>query len=555
MRTPIVFSKGSLTAACLTVLATLAPAAANAQRQPFIDQLVAFRALLFAPYGDEGARLVETLDRLSASLDVWDAALRVEELKLREPRATGVRAEDRSALATLLASRGRFGAALFEIEAALVLEPRRRYLHTLRGQLLAALRLETEAAAAYRRAWELDRTDVVSAYLVLATSPLGDPADSAPAPVTALLDAQRRRSLTAANQPGQAPIRDIRLSPDRASRTPVFAPAAYSDGFAAIASGNYGEALTRFRAAVARDPLILDRAPRSTQMSLGIARLRAGLMSEAIAPLEAAVSMFPDSSEARRILGTAYAATGDGDKAVDQLQRAVLLAPGDERCRLALARVLRDTGRLDAAAESLQATLVAIPRSAEARWMLGDVMEKTGRLLDAARELEAAGAAVIAGKGPLYWRVAGIYDRHQEFARVVELLRVRARVDPNDPAVHRQLGLVLHRLGSSDHAFAELAIADLLGGADAEALTAIGQIHLAADRLQDAEAAVRRAIALQADYSEAHYVLGRALLRQGRSAEARDTFEVFQRLRGRAMEDQRRKYQEQVKELSKVSPQ
>jgi tetratricopeptide (TPR) repeat protein len=335
----------------------------------------------------------------------------------------------------------------------------------------------------------------------------------------------------------------------------VFAPAAYADGFAAIASGDYRQALTRFRAAVARDPLLVDRASRSPQMSLGIARLRAGLMPEAIAPLEAAVSMFPDSSEARRILGTAYAATGEGDKAVDQLQRAALLAPRDERTRLALARVLRDTGRLDAATESLRAVLIAIPRSAEARWMLGDVMEKTGRILDAARELEAAGAAVIAGKVPLYWRVAGIYDRHQEFARVVELLRARARIAPNDPAVHRQLGLVLHRLGSNDHGFAELVMADLLGGADAESLTAIGQIHLAADRLQDAESAARRAITMQADHSEAHYVLGRALLRQGRTADARDTLEVFQRLRGLAMEDQRRKYEEQVKELLKVSPQ
>ena len=200
---------------------------------------------------------------------------------------------------------------------------------------------------------------------------------------------------------------------------------------------------------------------------------------------EAAVSSHQNSSEAHRILGTTYAAAGDYARAAEHLRRAVSLAPDDERGRLALARVLRDAGRLDDAAQFLSETLAAMPRSSEARWMLGDVMEKAGRGVEAAREWEAAAAAsVIAGKAGLLGRAAVIYDQHQDFERLVELLQQIARLDPNDPAVHRQLGLVLSRHGHGDRAFAELAMADLLGGADADSLAAIGQLHLEAGRLR-----------------------------------------------------------------------
>ena len=63
-------------------------------------------------------------------------------------------------------------------------------------------------------------------------------------------------------------------------------------------------------------------------------------MAEAIAPLESAAAMYPDSSEVHRILGTAYGAIGSDAKAIEHLQLAVRLAPGDERGRLALARAL-----------------------------------------------------------------------------------------------------------------------------------------------------------------------------------------------------------------------
>jgi tetratricopeptide (TPR) repeat protein len=529
----------------LALALTLAPATASAQRQPFIDHLITLRSLLFGPYGDEGGRVTDQLDHLSAALAAWDDSVRTQERRVRAPLAVGasVRADERAALAVLLTNRGRFGAALFEIEAALLADPGRRQLRTLRGRLLDALGLQTEAAGAYRRAWELDRSDAVNAYLALsAAAPLSEPASGVM--LTATLLAAQRAVPSADARYGAEPIRDVLLIPDRASKTPVFAPARYADGFNAIRAGDYPRALTLLRAAAARDPLIADATSRSAAMAAGIATLRTGRVADAIAPLESAAAMYPESSEAHRILGAAYGAAGNDDKALVSLRRAVALVPRDERSRLALVRVLRDAGRLDEAERSLRETLAVLPRSAEARWMLGDILDKAGRGIDAARELEAAASAmVIAGRAALYMRAAEVYDRHQEFEHVVTLLSRRVRIDPNNAAAHRHLGLVLSRLGRREEAFAELAMADLLGGADAESLTTIGQIHLDAGRLAEAEAAARRAIGLQPDRPDARYVLGRTLLRLGRDVEARAALDVFQRLRTRAMEDQRRSFE------------
>jgi tetratricopeptide (TPR) repeat protein len=510
-------------AASIALAVVLMPSAASAQRQPFVEHLIAFRSLLFGPYGDEGPRASEEIDRLSAALAAWDSSSRAEESALRTRR-------DGAALASLFASRGRLADALSEVDAALTIDPGRRALHTFRGRLLDALGRETEATAAYQRAWDLDRTDAVNAYLAFSPASFSETPEAIPPSVVALLDAQRAGRVVV-NRNASKPILELSLIPDGASTSPLFAPAAYAGGFDSIAAGNYAEALALLRAAAARDPLIADPVSRSEPMSIGIAMLRAGRMQEAIAPLESAAAKYPDSSEVHRILGTTYGAVGNDAKAIEHLQLAVRLAPGDERVRLALARALRDAGRLDQAAQSIRETLSVLPGSAEARWTLAGVLEKAGRALESARELEAAASlTLVSGKAALDWQVAEIYDRHQDFDHVATLLRRRVRLEPNNPTVHKQLGLVQSRRGRSGEAFAELAMVDLLGGADAESLSVLGQLHLDAGRLEDAEWVLRRAVANEPD-------------RQGRASEAREQLNAFQRIRDRAMDDQRRNFE------------
>jgi hypothetical protein len=53
-----------------------ASTAASAQKVAFVDAFVAFHSALFGTYGDEGPEVTAALERMSASLDVWEQSPR-----------------------------------------------------------------------------------------------------------------------------------------------------------------------------------------------------------------------------------------------------------------------------------------------------------------------------------------------------------------------------------------------------------------------------------------------------------------------------------------------
>jgi tetratricopeptide (TPR) repeat protein len=495
-------------------LLTLVPTSAAAQKDPFIDAFIDFHSMLSGTYGDEGAKVVTSLDQMAVSLAAWEAA---------DPD-TRPRAD-----------------ALTAIEAAIRIEPRRADLHVFRGLILETFARDAEAARSFKTAWGLDPDDPIKAYLVAARTSAGaNPDDLQPQIATLLAAYDRARSA-----PGpRAPFIQVALVEDRAADTPRFSPAPYADGFALIAQGRYQEAIARFRTALSRDPLVVDPAARSERMARGSALLRQGQIPSAIEELEAAVASLPSSSEAHRILGAAYAANRNAAKSVEHLDTAVRLAPGDERARVALGHALGEAGKTQEAERALRDTIAAFPASGEARWALADLYEKVGRGIDAIRELEvAATLTVVAGKGQLYFRLADLSHQLQEYERVVVALSRRARLMPNEAGAHKDLGLAYNRVGRQDQALVELIMTSLLGLEDAETLAVIGQIHLNAGRYTMAEEVLRRAIALQPASAEARYALGGTLLRLGKADEGKAQLAEFRRLRTAALEDQRRTFE------------
>jgi tetratricopeptide (TPR) repeat protein len=361
--------------------------------------------------------------------------------------------------------------------------------------------------------------------------------------VTALLEAHRRER-AAHGSATVPPMLDVSLVPEAASSSPLFAPAAYAAGFAAMTAGDYRDGLARFRVAAMHDPLIVDPASQSAAMRAAIDRLRAGRMADAVAPLEAVVAAHPTSPEAHRLLGTLDGALGRTPAALDHLHRAVNLAPTDERSRLALSQVLLRAGSADDAIRELRESVAALPESGECWFLLAQALEAAGHASDAAVALDtAASKALVAGRSALALQAAGIADLHQDLDRSLAWLRWRVRAAPNDAAVHRDFGIPLARRGRREEALAELVMADLLGDAGAEGLTVLGQTLLGADHLPEAETVLRRAVALDPDRQDTHYALGRTLLRQGRAAEARAQLDLFQQIRRRAMEQQRQAFE------------
>jgi tetratricopeptide (TPR) repeat protein len=203
-----------------------------------------------------------------------------------------------------------------------------------------------------------------------------------------------------------------------------------------------------------------------------------------------------------------------------------------------------EAGRLDEAERVLRGTIDALPESGDARWALAQVYERLGRGTDAIATLEAAlPLTVMAGRSHLYWRIAQLAHGYQrDYPTVIAMTSQRMWLLLNEPPAHKDLGMAYFRAGRVDEALAELAMAVLLGLEDAEMLSALGQIHLAAGRFDAAEKVTRRAVALDAALPQARYVLGTTLRRLGRLEESAEQLTAFQRLQKAAFDNDLRTF-------------
>lgn len=531
-------------AALFLVLFLGIPSASLAQRDAFLDAFVEFHSALAGTYGDEGTHVVSALARMSDSLDIWERSQRDAAAAL-EQRATAT-AGDR---AVLYIEGQQLDAAIAAMQEAVAAEPARASLHLFLGRLHDAAGQRAAATAAYDAARRSDPSDPIAAYLGgFALSERTDLADDG---ATAEMQPLLATLLAAADRAGprRAAIPDFPLVDDLSAPTRVFAPPSYADGFALVLKGRFREAIASFQASAARDPLVSDPAVSNDRMRRGVAALRARRGTAAVDELEAAVRDHPASSEARRILGVVYRAVGRIDESIAAFGTAVELAPGDERPRVALGSVLLEAGRLQEAERVLRETIARVPASGEARTALADVYERLDRGVESIALLEeAASLIVVAGKSHLYWRIAELaHGYRRDHARVIRVLRERVRLLSNEPHAHKDLGLAFYRAGREDEALLELLMAGLLGLEDAQMLTAIGQVHLNRNQLDRAEAALRRAVALDSSAIEARYAFARTLQRLGRTSEAAEELEAFDRLRKEAFEEQRRKFDEEAK--------
>jgi tetratricopeptide (TPR) repeat protein len=531
----VVASRLLLTAA---VALLIGPAEASAQKDAFLDAFVEFHSVLAGSFGDEGARAAPALATMQVSLDGWRQTQREGEAAL-EARPGVTPAE----IALFYAGHGRFVEAAGTMEQAITAEPGRAPLYVVQGFLLEAAGQRDDANAAFAAAARIAPSDALAAYLAASRRPDSTTRQDLGPFVESLMAAAGRG--TAALE--QRPFLEFRLIRDASARTPVFSPALYAEGFAHFAASRFSDTVEHFRRAATRDPFLVDPAPRHPRAVQGVAELRNRRGDPAIEHLQAVVAALPKSSEAHRLLAIAYRAVGRLPDSIRHLTEAVALAPTDERTRVALGSTLAEAGLLPDAERVLRETIDQTPASGDARWVLAGVYERLGDGLEAIAVLEeAAGLTVIAGKAALYWRIAELAHRHQDFERVALALYHRAKLLPNEPHAHKDLGLAYSRLGRSDEALIELLMTTMLGVEDAETLTTIGQIHLAEERLTPAESALRKAVAIEPENPQSQYALGMTLVRSGRAEEARQHLEAFQRLRDAALEEQRRQFQEDI---------
>ncbi len=509
------------------------PAAQPADpKSTFVDALGAFSLSLDGTYGDEGPRILTALDTLDRAAAAWDAAIAAYEAEAaRNPPADATRAASMHlALGGLYLDRTRLADAIREFDAAIALDPARADAFTMRGLASAAAHDVRGAAASFRKALDLEPSDTARAYLLArALARAGQPDEA--------LSAIRRVS---GNQTHDFSGRSSASSPtfmrfglveERPGVEPFFPPAIYAAAFARLQAGDIGKATTLLREAAASDVLVAGDIDRSYAMRKAAEAFRAGDLAGAVMQLQATLELYPKSAEPHRILGLVYAADGQLERAEAELRLAVTSEPSDERARLALADVLTRDNRLAAAEQALHDAIAAIPRSGRAHYLLARLYQRQGKQIEALGEFQtAAGFAPLLGLNSIYQTTGVLAAARQEFTTAVDAFSRRVDIVPNAVGAHQDLGDTYARLGRSDEALAEYAVALALDPARADAQAGIAQLELRAGHNEMAAEAARRALAIEPAHRQARYSLGTALVRLGRVEDGQRELDEFQRL-------------------------
>jgi len=516
------------------------PAVAAAQQRVFADGIVELATALEGTFGDEGARIGPALDRMGNALAEWDRAIRAVEDRVASAvtnTATQEAGDLRMTLARMYAERGRLADAIRQIDAVSSLGPRRPEVLVLRGLVLDALSKSTEADEAFRSAWTIEPQNPVIAYYVVhhsATTPASDEIER----VREVLTVAYQEILKEAARPTVLPFAASLLQ-QKPTDAPVLPLARYAKGYARLAAGDYDNALTELRSAAATDPLVTDPTARSVPMMRAITALREGRLPDARSLLDHTKTL--DSSEAHRILGLIYWASSDYEKSVEQFTIAINRDQRDERSRLARARVLSLSGRDADAERALRETVEALPDSSLAHWGLGLHYERLNRHADARREIESATAGAIVGRTGLYTAIGRLAGNATEVAAAIDAFAHAVAANPNDPGAHKYLAGAFLQQDRVDEAFIEFVATLLIDPLDADAHAGIGRIHLDAGRYADAVEALRRAVDVAPNDTEARYALATALTRLGKTQEAAQEFDRVEEAQRRAFAERRRK--------------
>ena len=194
-----------------------------------------------------------------------------------------------------------------------------------------------------------------------------------------------------------------------------------------------------------------------------------------------------------------------------------------------LAQSYLDAARPEKALPILEGLFRAFPERAELGHALFHCQLTLEKLVEAAETLEVVLEGVAAGIWPLLLR-AQLCVAKGEFREARSLVSQAWDLRPTHPDALRRLGLLLLRLREWK-ALADLA-SQVLKLDDNEALAWLGlaEAQLRMRLAAESEAAALRAIGLKYYMPQAHFVLARALISQGKWAQAREAMQVLLQL-------------------------
>ena len=313
----------------------------------------------------------------------------------------------------------------------------------------------------------------------------------------------------------------------------------YASAQEAVGRGELGEARRLLGEALALD----DRQAQLHNL-LGFVLGQQGDLQAALDHLRRAVDLAPESADARYNHGVALHYSGAPDQAIRELEASVRLDPATGAAHAFLGRVLLERNDLDPARVHLQRAISLLPPTAAVFFDLGTLYVKGGDLDKGLGQI-VAGLNVPAPSGPqpdwdgviavLRAQTATQPDRADthnvlglllgrrgaDSGEVAAAFREAIRLHPEFAEAHNNLGLVLLQAGDDQGGIAAFREAVRLAPQSAEARTNIG----AALTPTDAEEAIEhleKAVALAPDSVKAHFNLAVAYGASSKGGQAKE---------------------------------
>jgi tetratricopeptide (TPR) repeat protein len=270
-------------------------------------------------------------------------------------------------------------------------------------------------------------------------------------------------------------------------------------------------------------------------------------LPEASALAEKVLALTPDNARAHSLLGQVLFAQKDYKGAREHLEVAVVDAPGfDVAYLLGITYLkLNDTGRARLVFDDLVA---GFGDTARIHIYFGMAYRKGELYDDAILELKKAISKNSTIRQAHYFLALAYLARDGEsgFGAALAELQAEVKVDPNDARTHYLLGYIAMKQRNFHQAEVELSRSTSLDPQNPDPLLYLGQMYADADRTAEAEAAMRKAIALTKDearndfqISRAHYVLGRILQSKGKPEEGKKELLLSSDLRQRSLANMR----------------
>jgi tetratricopeptide (TPR) repeat protein len=299
---------------------------------------------------------------------------------------------------------------------------------------------------------------------------------------------------------GKLPLLNWGLERSSSKETAVSAPpaalesdtktgaTALDEGWKCLAAGDLQQATPAFKAA-------LDENPNEARAyhGLGLIAMQRENPEHAIEQLEKAAELAPDAAEISLALAEAYLAAGDGPRAEVAARKALLRDPALSRAHLVTGRARMAQGNSAGALEELTAYLEAAPLDTAARHDLALTLAANGRMEPAVAEMN---------------RYLEAYPDDRE--------ALLARLDWMLSAGDEAQAIVVHKALAEK--YTESPLHQYLAG-------------LAHGETEEGIHYLRRAIALDHRFADAHAALGRSLATVGHLEEAAQAFEKTAEIR------------------------